>query len=93
MYKRNTKRIGFSIEPSQNGAYWEAIEVYTITLIMHYFKISKEEIWEKRPSEINTLLEMIWYIKNPEWLKKYKELKFGTEFEFEQYLLNNMRFT
>lgn len=60
---------------------------------MHYFKISKEEIWEKRPSEINTLLEMIWYIKNPEWLKKYKDLKFSTEFEFEQYLLNNMRFT
>lgn len=59
---------------------------------MHYFKISKEEVWEKRPSEINSLLEMIWYIKNPEWLKKYKDLKFSTEFEFEQYLLNNMRF-
>lgn len=61
-------------------------------MLMHYFKISKEEVWEKRPSEINSLLEMIWYIKNPEWLKKYKDLKFSTEFEFEQYLLNNMRF-
>jgi len=59
---------------------------------MHYFKISKEEVREKRPSEINSLLEMIWYIKNPEWLKRYKDLKFATEFEFEQYLLNNMRF-
>lgn len=64
-----------------------------MTLLMHYFWYTKEEIDEKRMSEISTLLEMIWYIKNPEWLKKYKTMKFSSEFEFEQYLLNNMKFT
>lgn len=59
---------------------------------MHYFKFTKEEIRERRPSEISMLLEMVWYIKNPELLKKYKDLRFNTEFEFEQYLLHNMKF-
>ena len=59
---------------------------------MHYYWISKEEIWERRPSEISTLLEMVGCIKNPDLLKKYKDLKFNTEFEFEQYLLNTMKF-
>ena len=59
---------------------------------MHYYWFSKEDIQEKRMSEISTLLEMVGCIKNPELLNKYKEMKFSSEFEFEQYLLNNMRF-
>lgn len=59
---------------------------------MHYYWFSKEDIQEKRLSEISTLLEMVWCIKNPELLNKYKELKFSNEFEFEQYLLRNMKF-
>lgn len=59
---------------------------------MHYYWFSKEDIQEKRMSEISTLLEMVGCIKNPELLKKYQTMKFSSEFEFEQYLLNNMRF-
>lgn len=54
--------------------------------------MSKEEIRNKTSSEINVLLEMIWYIKNPKWLEKYKDMRFSNEFEFEQYLLNKMKF-
>lgn len=59
---------------------------------MHYFWLTKEEVQEKRPSEISTLLEMVGCMKNPELLKKYKDIKFSNEFEFEQYLLNTMKF-
>ena len=59
---------------------------------MHYYWLSKEEVRNKTSSEISTLLEMIWYFKNPKGLERYKDLKFWTEFEFEQYLLNKMKF-
>jgi len=42
-------------------------------------------------SKIGTLVEMIWYFENPKWLDKYKELKFSSEFEFEQYILNQYK--
>ena len=88
----NSWRIGFSINASQEGAYWEAIAVYTITMLMHHYSLTKEEVWEKRPSEISTLLEMIWCMKNPELLKKHKDLRFNSETEFERYLLEKMKF-
>lgn len=91
-YKRDIEWAGFSIEASWWGAYWEAITVYTITMLMHHYWLSKEEVWEKTSSEINTLLEMIWCMKNPELLKKHKELRFSSEFELEQYLLEKMKF-
>jgi len=59
---------------------------------MHKYWYTKEQILELSPSQVWVLMEMIWYMKNPEWLKKYKNLKFNTEFEFEQYLLNTMKF-
>lgn len=49
------------------------------------------QILELTQSEIWTLLEMVWLTKNPEWLKKYKSLKFSSEFEFEQYILNKFK--
>lgn len=59
---------------------------------MHHYWLTKEQIRDKSPSEINILLEMIWYEKNPEWLKKYKTLKFDSEFDFDQYIMKKMKF-
>lgn len=92
VYKESIRGVGFSIDASQWGAYWEAVAVYTITMLMHHYWMSKEEVWEKRPSEVSTLLEMVWCIKNPELLKKYKDLRFNSETEFEHYLLRTMKF-
>ncbi len=34
---------------------------------------------------------MVWYIKNPEALDKYKQTKFSSEFEFDQWILRKFR--
>ena len=34
---------------------------------------------------------MVWCIKNPELLEKYKPIKFNSEFEFEQWILGKFR--
>ena len=60
---------------------------------MHEYGMTKEEIGELSSSQVWVLMEMVAYRKNPEALKKYKKLKFNSEFEFEQYLLNQMKFT
>lgn len=59
---------------------------------MHEYNLKKEEISELSPSQVGVLMEMVGCRKNPELLKKYKTLKFWSEFEFEQYLLNQMKF-
>lgn len=59
---------------------------------MHEYWFKKEEVLELSQSQISMLIEMIWCRKNPQNLKKYKDLKFNSEFEFEQYLLNTMKF-
>lgn len=75
-----------------NVEYSEAIIVRCICMIMHYYSAyTKESILELTNSEISTLLEMVGLTKNPEWLNKYKKLKFSSEFEFEQYILNKFK--
>lgn len=59
---------------------------------MHEYWYSKDDIQEMTPSQIWVLMEMIGCRKNPELLKKYKDLRFTSEFEFEQYLLKKMKF-
>lgn len=59
---------------------------------MHEYWYSKEEIQEMSPSYVWALMEMVGCRKNPELLKRYRTLKFNSEFEFEQYLLRNMKF-
>lgn len=56
-----------------------------------YPTITENDIMEMTQSKIGTLVEMIWYFENPKWLDKYKELKFSSEFEFEQYILNQYK--
>ena len=58
---------------------------------MHEYWYKKEEIMELTPSQIWVLMEMVGCRKNPELLKRYKKLKFDSEFEFEQYLLRTMK--
>jgi len=59
---------------------------------MHEYGYNKEEISELSPSQVGVLVEMVGCRKNPDLLKKYKKLKFSSEFELEQYLLRNMKF-
>lgn len=65
--------------------------IYTYTLLMHEYWFKKEEILELTSSQVWALIEMVAYIKNPELLKKQKDLRFSSEFEFEQYLLKQMK--
>ena len=59
---------------------------------MHYYPhISKLEAIQLSQSQISSLLEMVWCIKNPELLEKYKPIKFNSEFEFEQWILGKFR--
>ena len=59
---------------------------------MHYYPhISKEVVLDLTQSSISTLLEMIWAIKNPKALEKYKQTKFSSEFEFDQWILGKFR--
>ncbi len=61
-------------------------------MIMHYYpSYTKEKILDLTNSQISYLLEMVWLTKNPEWLNKFKNLKFSSEFEFEQYILNKFK--
>jgi len=72
--------------------YSEAVMVWCICMIIHYYPAhTKQSVMELRQSEISTLLEMVWLTKNPEWLKKYKHLKFWNKLEFEQYILNKFK--
>ena len=74
--------------------YSEAVMVRCIAMIMHYYpKYEKEDILNFTQSYIWTLIEMVGLTKNPEWLKKYKPLKFWNELEFEQYILNKFKMT
>lgn len=87
-------RIGFSIKASDddNKTYSEAITIFSICIIMNkYPTITENDIMEMTQSKIGTLVEMIWYFENPKWLDKYKKLKFSSEFEFEQYILNQYK--
>lgn len=59
---------------------------------MHEYNLKKEEISELSPSQVGVLIEMVGCRKNPDLLKKYKTLKFNSEFEFDQYLLEKMKF-
>lgn len=59
---------------------------------MHEYWYKKEDISELSPSQIWILVEMVGYRKHPELLKQKKDLKFDSEFEFEQYLLRTMKF-
>lgn len=75
-----------------NVEYSEAVMVRCICMIIHYYpSYTKESVMELRQSEISTLLEMVGLTKNPEWLNKYKKLKFSNKFEFEQYILNKFK--
>jgi hypothetical protein len=87
-------RIGFSLGASGNDvAYSEAVTVYTICEIMHYYpSYTKEKIMELTQSQIWTLIEMISYCEDPSQLKKLKPIKFSSKFEFEQYILNKFKF-
>ncbi len=77
-----------------NVEYSEAVMVRCICMIIHYYpSYTKEAIMELRQSEIWTLLEMVGLTKNPEWLKKYKPVRFGNKLEFEQYILNKFKLT
>lgn len=61
-------------------------------MIMHYYPSYTEEmIMDLTSSKIWYLLEMVWLTKNPEWLNKFKNLKFSSKFEFEQYILNKFK--
>lgn len=86
-------RIGFSIGASEiSEEYSEAITVYSICLILHYYpNYTKEQILDMTQSQISMLIEMVWNIENPSNLKKYKPLKFSSKFEFEQYILNKFK--
>lgn len=90
--EHNTLRIGFSLKASDNVAYSEAMIVYTICLIVHYYpSYTKESVLELTQSQIWMLIEMISNIENPKNLSKYKDLKFSSKFEFEQYILNKFK--
>lgn len=87
-------RIGFSISASDdwNVAYSEAVMVYTICIIMHYYpSYTKDQILELTESQISMLIEMIGYCEDPSKLKAKKELRFSSKFEFEQYILNKFK--
>lgn len=61
-------------------------------MIMHYYpSYTKEKILDLTNSQISYLLEMVWLTKNPDGLNKYKTVKFSSEFEFEQYILNKFK--
>ncbi len=63
-----------------------------ICYIQHtYPQYTKEKILDLTQSQIGTLIEMGGAIQNPSVLDKYKTLKFSSEFEFEQYLLNKFK--
>ncbi len=66
--------------------------VWTICMIMHYYpSYTKEDIMNLTQSQISYLMQMVWLTKNPQWLDKYKTVKFSSEFEFEQYILNKFK--
>lgn len=86
-------RIGFSVGASDmSEEYSEAITVYTICSILHYYpNYSKEDVLNLTQSQISMLIEMITNIENPSNLKKYKPIRFSSKFEFEQYILNKFK--
>lgn len=87
-------RFGFSISASgeEDEMYSEAVMIYTVCLILHYYNwYTREDILELTQSQIWMLIEMIGSIENPKNLNKYKHLKFSSKFEFEQYILNKFK--
>ena len=59
---------------------------------MHtYPQFTKDQILHLTQSQIGTLIEMGGAINNPSVLDKYKTLKFASEFEFEQYILDKFK--
>lgn len=89
----NLARIGFSIGAwEEDRGYSQALMVWSICAVMHFYPhMGKEEILNLTQSCISMLLEMIWAIKNPEALEKYKQAKFSSEFEFDQWILGKFR--
>lgn len=66
--------------------------VYTICLMCHYYpSYEKDDVLNLTQSQISMMLEMVWSIENPKNLSKYKNLKFASKFEFEQYVLNKFK--
>lgn len=60
---------------------------------MHFYPTyTKADVLELTQSQISYLIEMGGAINNPEVLNKYKTLKFASEFEFEQYVIDKFRF-
>lgn len=63
-----------------------------ICYIQHtYPQYTEDDILNLTQSKIGALIEMGGAIQNPSVLDKYKTLKFSSEFEFEQYLLNKFK--
>jgi hypothetical protein len=61
-------------------------------MILHYYpNYTKEQVLELTQSQVWMLLEMVGCIENPNNLKKYKQLRFSSKFEFEQYILNKFK--
>lgn len=90
--RRNTERVGFSLEASDDKGYSEALVAWSICAIMHYYPCyNKQEVLEFSQSQVSSLLEMISCIKNPEGLEKYKTVKFSSEFEFDQRVLGKFK--
>lgn len=66
--------------------------VFTICYVMHYYpQFTKNYVLDLTQSQVSYLIEMAGAIQNPSVLDKYKTLKFTSEFEFEQYILQKFR--
>lgn len=66
--------------------------VFTICYVMHYYpQMTKNYVLWLTQSQVSYLIEMAGAIQNPSVLDKYKTLKFTSEFEFEQYILQKFR--
>jgi len=59
---------------------------------MHFYpQFTKDYVLNLTQSQVSYLIEMAGAVQNPSVLDKYKTLKFSSEFEFEQYILQKFK--